>query len=64
MRDYNWTVSYKFYVNNTDGCPRSEHFVSMQIEAETQKEARKIALPIVKKLGGTIGRITKHNVLA
>mgnify|MGYP001564345507 FL=1 len=57
MKPYNWTVRYSFGPLNDESSNKSD----IQVEADTPMEARRIARPIVKKLGGTIYRVERHN---
>ena len=61
LRDYDWEVSYTYHTLNPNTlCSAGTYTGMMQIDAETETEAKKIALLMVKKLGGTIYGIKKH----
>ena len=63
LRPYNWNVFYNYHILNPyTKCSIGTSQGLMQIEAETESEAVKIAKPMINRLGGKIYKTVKHGV--
>ncbi len=61
LRNYDWEVFYTYHTLDPNTfCSTGTYTGMVQIDAETEAKARKIALPIVESLNGKIYALSKH----